>query len=177
MGVEYYLVKPEKQEIFYLGKHINCPEGTHTFNQDAHWINYYSFNEFFFDFLEENLTELLCMELTLEETRNLIYLIYNWCRDEKIYFDSDCNDDAPWLNWKETGSILEILEQINTIKDVNTVIKSKKVELSKKDLAKYLFDGDEEKARILLELIENGAVEKIETDYNIEMNLPDEDLE
>ena len=51
------------------------------------------------------------------------------------------------------------------------------MELSKKDLAKYLFDGDEEKARILLELIENGAIEKIETDYSIEMNLPDEDLE
>ena len=175
MGSEYYLIKPEKQEIFYLGKHMNCPEGIHTFSQDAHWINYYSFNEFFFDFLEENLTEFLCMELTLEETRSVIYKIYEWCRDDKVYFDHDCNDEAPWLEWKETGSLMEILEKVNTIKDVNTIIRSKKVELSKEDLAKYLFDGDEEKAKILLELIQEGAVDKIETIFPLEMNLPDED--
>ena len=175
MGIEYYLVKPEKQEIFYLGKHIVCPEGIHTFNQDAHWIDYYSFSEFFFDFLEDNLTEFLCMELTLEETRNVIYRIYDWCRDSKVYFDNDCNDRAPWLNWKETGSLIDILEEINIIKDVNTFIRSKKVNFSREDLAKYIFDGDEEKAQILLELINEGAVEKIETIYPLEMNFPEEE--
>ena len=47
--------------------------------------------------------------------------------------------------------------------------------MNKKDLAKYLFDGDEEKAQILLDLINDGAVDKIETIFPLEMNLPDEE--
>ena len=44
MGIEYYLVNPEKEEIFYLAKHFYCPEGIIDFKytQKADYIDYAS---------------------------------------------------------------------------------------------------------------------------------------
>lgn len=163
MGTEYYLVKPDKQEIFYLGKHMSCPEGIHEFSQDAHFIDYYSFHEFFWDFLDENYNEFVCLNLTLEQLSYILFKVYDWSRYDKIYFDNDCNNEAPWINWKETGSLQNLLEEANFIYDINCVIRSKHVDIKEEELAKYLFDGDSEKAKILLELIHEGNVEKIQT--------------
>ena len=177
MGTEYYLVKPERQEIFYLGKHINCPEGivSRTYKDKPNWIDYDCYDDFFWDFLRENYEEFLCTELNLERLRDLIFSIYSWCIDSKIYFDNDCRDSAEWLNWKETGSLSDLIRKARIIQSINA-LKVEDMDITKEELAKYLFDGDIEKGKILLSLIHEGAIDRIETimPSNLEMNIPDE---
>ena len=172
MGIEYYLIKPRKKEIFYLGKHMNCPEGiiNRIYKDKADYIEYDCFDDFFWDFLRENYE--IFYDFTLESIKEIIYEIYNWCNDDKIYWDNDCREGIKWANWKETGSLTDILERVNVIEDVNATCRSKHVDIKEEDLAKFLFDGDAEKAKILLELIHEGAVEKIEPIMdNLKMNI------
>lgn len=171
MGTEYYLVKPDKKEIFYLGKHKNCPDGivNRTYKEEADYIDYDCFDDFFWDFLRENYETFY--DFTLESVKEIIYEIYLWCNN-KIYWDSDCREGIEWSDWKETGSLIDIFERVNVIEDINATCRSKRVNIQEEDLAKFLFDGDSEKAKILLELIHEGAVDKIEPILDdLEMNL------
>lgn len=121
MGTEYYLVKPSKKEIFYLGKHMTCPEGitNRTYKEDANYIRYDCFDDFFWDFLKENAE--IFYGITLELIKDIIYEIYEWCNDE-IYWDNDCRENIEWSDWKETGSLIDIFERINTIKNIKDYI-------------------------------------------------------
>ena len=175
MGIEYYLVKPRKKEVFYLGKHMNCPEGitNRTYKDEANYIEYDCFDDFFWDFLKENYETFY--DLTLESAKDAIYEIYKWC-DDKVYWDNDCREDIRWAKWKESKSLTDVFERINTIEDINAVCRSKQVDIKEEDLAKFLFDGDSEKAKVLLELIHEGAVDKIEPILdNLEMNVEEEE--
>ena len=108
MGTEYYLVKPNKKEIFYLGKHMNCPEGiTNAIYKDkAEYIGYDCFDDFFWDFFKENYEVFYETYFTLESIRSIIYEIYEWCQYDKVYWDNDCREKTKWLEWKETGSLI-----------------------------------------------------------------------
>lgn len=163
MGLEYYLVKPCKKEIFYLGKHMNCPEGIaeRTYRDKPEWIDYDCYDDFFWDFLRENYEEFLQTELNLERLRDVIFSIYSWCIDDKVYFDNDCNDNAEWINWKETGSLSDVLRKAHIIQDINSL--NKGVDATSEELAKYLFNGDIEQGKLLLKLINEGSIDKIET--------------
>ena len=44
-------------------------------------------------------------DLKLEDIKEAIYKVYEWCSNGKVYFDHDCNDDREWTDWKETGSL------------------------------------------------------------------------
>lgn len=105
MGIEYYLVKPEKKEVFYLGKHFTCPYGiaNRAYKNKACFIDQDCFDDFLWDFLRDN-SEYF-NDLKLEDIKEAIYKVYEWCSDGKIYFDHDCNDDREWVDWKETGSL------------------------------------------------------------------------
>lgn len=175
MGMEYYLVKPEEKEIFYLGKHMSCPDGivNRTYKSEPYWIDYDCFDDFFWDFLRENFSEFMYTNLDLERLRDLIYSIYSWCAYSKIYFDNDCRDNAEWLEWRETGSLTDLLRKAQIIQSINS-LKVDDMDIHEEELAKYLFDGDTEKGKILLDLIHQGAVEKIETIMPTEMNIPED---
>lgn len=180
MGTEYYVVKPSKKEIFYLGKHMNCPEGMacKTYNSDADYMEYDCFDDFFWDFLRENYYEFATTDYTLDKISNLIHNLYIWCEYEKVYFDNDCNNDAEWKNWKETGSLFIENEESNyeeDLKEINRELvyrdiyeshvtteedKAKILEIyphfaepTPMDSAKYLFDGNEKKADIFLGML------------------------
>lgn len=105
MGIEYYLVKPEKKEVFYLGKHFTCPDGiaNRTYKKEADYIDYDCWDDFLWDFLKDNSSYF--DDITLENIKEAIYKVYEWCSDGKVYFDHDCNDDREWTDWKETGSL------------------------------------------------------------------------
>lgn len=110
MGTEYYLIKPDKQEVFYLGKHAHCPEGIKdaTYGHTEHFIDYHSFTEFLLDYIDANHWE-FADEMTWGELNKEAYNIYKWCSYDKVLFAHDCMEDAEeWLNWKETGSVLEL---------------------------------------------------------------------
>ena len=105
MGIEYYLVKPEKKEVFYLGKHFTCPYGIadRAYKNKACFIDQDCWDDFLWDFLRDN-SEYF-NDLKLEDIKEAIYKVYEWCSNGKVYFDHDCNDDREWTDWKETGSL------------------------------------------------------------------------
>ena len=120
MGTEYYLVKPDKKETFYLGKHMSCPEGivdasrswkSESVNDCANYIDYDCWGDFFWDFLKEN--EYCFDDSTLAQAKEIIYEVYNWCLSDRVCFDHDCHDNVEWLDWKETGSLIDLFEKIN----------------------------------------------------------------
>ena len=119
MGTEFYLVKPEKKEVFYLGKHFcgfnKIPEMTYRASlEDARYPDYEDWDDFLWDTLRENWEYFTGCELTLEQVSDVIYKIYDWCISDKVILDNDCTPTASvWKDWKETGDITKILEEIH----------------------------------------------------------------
>lgn len=120
MGTEYYIVKPEKKEVFYLGKHF---EGFDKIKnaiycksiEEANYPSYEDWDDFFWDTLRENWNYFLGCELTLEQTSDIIHQIYEWCVSDKVILDNDCSNTCKeWKDWKETGDITVILERLHS---------------------------------------------------------------
>ena len=105
MGVEYFIVKPSKQEVFYLGKHIQAIDCMNNFHAD--YIKVDNFNEFFLEVIESN-DGFLGDEYTYKDIKNFAYLLYEWCYNDPVYLSSDA---SPYYNtfkdYKETGSIID----------------------------------------------------------------------
>lgn len=178
MGVEYYLVKPNQKEIFYLGKHFRCPEGivNRNYKDKANYIDYDCWEDFLWDFIREN--SFYFEDLTLESIKEAVYRVYEWCLDDKVYFDHDCNDSREWTDWKETGSLSDIMvevesskkkEEVDNIKASLEEFQSVVFENPSYETALFLFDGNEEKAKILMELLK-GAPSEVPTKFDVEMD-------
>ena len=117
MGVEYFIVKPSKQEVFYLGKHV-CPfECIKVSASTADYIDCDCFHDFFLDILDTNPDGLIGDYNTLEDIRDFAYTLYEWC-DDKVYFSNDCCDDFKlFKSYQESGSIVEFCEKLNERKE------------------------------------------------------------
>lgn len=126
MGIEYYLVKPEKKEVFYLGKHFNGfneIKNTSYCNSidNADYPSYEDWDEFFWDTLRENWDYFSNCELLMDEIQDVIYKIYEWCISDKVILDNDCSSTAEqWKDWKETGDITSILEEIHNSSELSS---------------------------------------------------------
>ena len=99
MGTEYYLLKPEKKEIFYLGKHFigfnKIPSMTYRKSiSEATFPDYEEWEDFFWDTLKENWDYFLNCELTLDQAADVIYKIYEWCTYDRVILDNDCSSTA-----------------------------------------------------------------------------------
>lgn len=120
MGTEYYLIKPEKKEVFYLAKHFNNIEGiksaTYCESTDsADYLNYENYEDFFWNMLRENWEYFSTCDLTLEQVSDVVYKIYEWCASDKVILDNDCSNTCEvWKDWEETGNITSILEGIHS---------------------------------------------------------------
>ena len=111
MGTEYYLIKPNKQEKFYLGKHVQPLDCLKISASTADYIDCDSFHDFFLDLLGNNYDGLVGSERTLDDVREFAYELYEWC-DDKVYFSNDgCEDFEIWKDYKETGSIITFCEK------------------------------------------------------------------
>ena len=110
MGVEYYIVKPEKQEVFYLGKHIEPLDCMSISASTANYLNVSCFQDFLLQAIESN-DGFLDEEYSYREIKNFAYTLYEWC-DDKVYLSSDCSDDWElFKNYKETGSIIDFCKK------------------------------------------------------------------
>ena len=109
MGNEYYFVKPSKREIFELGKHIQPFEGINSYPSQPNWAQYDYFQEFFLDMIETN-GSILDGSYTYEEIVDFAYGLYEWIKEDKVYLDSDCHDNAEWENFEVTGSVYDYCE-------------------------------------------------------------------
>ena len=118
MGIEYYLLKPEKKEIFYLGKHFNGFNGIKamtytTSTYEADYPEYEDWDEFFWDALRENWDYFSSCDISVNQISEVIYSIYEWCVSDKVILDNDCSETFPvWQDWKETGDITQVIEKI-----------------------------------------------------------------
>ena len=118
MGTEFYIVKPEKREVFYLGKHFNIPENmpNGTYKPEGDFLPYEDWDDFFWDILRENADYFRDIDVPFRQLEDIIYKIYEWCEYDKVFIDHDCHSDSvEWLNWKETGSISDAI--VDTIKE------------------------------------------------------------
>lgn len=119
MGVEYYLVKPKKKEVFYLGKHIEPFGCIRTHSSTADYIDCDCFHNFFLDILDTNSDGLIGSYNTLEDVRSFAYLLYEWC-DDIVYFSNDCCDDFElFKDYEETGSIIKFCEELEEGRDAS----------------------------------------------------------
>ena len=108
MGTEYYLVKPSKREVFYLGKHIQPLECIHT--SVASYLDVDCFSDFFLQCIDSN-DGFLDDEYTYKDIKDFAYLLYEWCNDP-VYLSNDCSSDFEfWKDYKETGSIIKFCEE------------------------------------------------------------------
>ena len=119
MGIEYYIVKPEKKEVFYMAKHFQCPIGMsntayRSSITEATYIDYEDWEEFFWDTLKTNWNYFLNCDLKMDHLSEVIYQIYKWCSTDRVILDNDCSTTSEiWKDWKETGNITSILEEIH----------------------------------------------------------------
>lgn len=106
MGTEYYLVKPNKKEIFYLGRRISCINGAPIwhYKKQADYASWECLDDVLMD-LYENSRYFFEEDMTFRQVWDLCYDLFDWC-DDKVYLDNDCSENASiWLDWKETGSV------------------------------------------------------------------------
>ena len=116
MGTEYWLVKPNKQEIFYLGKHVQPIDCIRNAAITADFIDVDCFSDFFLQIIESN-DGFLDEEYTYKDIKNFAYKLYEWC-DDKVYLSNDCyNDFELWKDYKRTGSIIEFCEEHEPLLD------------------------------------------------------------
>lgn len=117
MGIEYYILKPEKREIFYLGKHFNgfdkIPSAKYRKGiNEAEFPAYDDWDDFFWDTLRTNWDYFLNCDLKIDQVSNVIHQIYEWCSSDKVILDNDCSETFnEWKDWEETGSITSLLEE------------------------------------------------------------------
>ena len=110
MGTEYWLVKPNKEEIFYLGKHVQPFNTLATSAASADYLEHDYFHDFFIELLETN-DGLIGTEYSYNDMQEFAYQLYEWCND-KVYLSNDCcNDFELWKDYKETGSIIKFCEE------------------------------------------------------------------
>lgn len=110
MGTEYWLVKPNKEEIFYLGKHVQPFNTLAISAASADYLKHDYFHDFFIELLETN-NGLIGTEYSYDDMREFAYQLYEWC-DDKVYLSNDCcNDFELWKDYKETGSIIKFCEE------------------------------------------------------------------
>lgn len=110
MGVEYYLVKPDRKEIFYLGKHVESIDCIRNSAGVADYIEVDCYSDFLLQCIESN-DGFLDDCYTYSAIKEFVYLLYEWC-DDKVYFSNDCCGDYQlWKDYKETGSIVKFCEE------------------------------------------------------------------
>lgn len=108
MGVEYFIVKPDKKEIFYLGKHIEPLDCMNVFSAD--YLKVDNFNEFLLDVIETN-DGFLGEEYTYKDIKEFAYILYEWC-DAPVYLSSDASSEYDtFKDYEETGSIITYCEK------------------------------------------------------------------
>lgn len=112
MATEYYIVKPDKKQIFYLGKRVSELEGIPTFSivGEAKYPEWEYWEDVVSD-IQENSRYFLegCSNSTVGQVWDFCYAIYEFC-DDKVYLDDDCNDEN-FKNWKDFQEI-NVFEKI-----------------------------------------------------------------
>ena len=117
MGAEFYIVKPDKKELFYLGKHVEPFEGIRISASTADYIEHDCFHDFFLDVVNTN-DGLLGGDHTYNQVKEFAYVLYEWCNDT-VYLSSDCSEDFEiWKDYTETGSICDYLSKHLDVTDV-----------------------------------------------------------
>lgn len=119
MGTEYYIIKPNKKQIFYLGKYITHLDGipNRIYNKEPAYPLWEGYHDVVQD-ISENCNSFLCYEnLLISQVWEFCQAIYDFC-DGPVYLDSDVNDQIEWSNWDE----IDVFEQILCSQDWSSLL-------------------------------------------------------
>ena len=110
MATEYYIVKPDKKQKFYLGRRISYLDGIpcwrHT--QEARFPEWECWEDVVSD-IQENARYFLESDLRVGQVWDFCSAIYEFC-DDKVYLDDDCNDEnTEWSDYEEIDVFSDIL--------------------------------------------------------------------
>lgn len=112
MATEYYIVKPNKKEIFYLGKRISYLDGIPNTDHkiEPEYPTWECWEDALFDLESNNRSNFITPELTVGQVWDFCYALYEFC-DDKVYLDNDCSSNFNvWKDWKETDVFEQIFE-------------------------------------------------------------------
>lgn len=112
MATEYYIVKPNKKEIFYLGKRISYLDGIPNtdYKLEPDYTTWECWEDVLFDLESNNRSNFITPELTVGQVWDFCYALYEFC-DDKVYLDNDCsNNSKVWKDWKEINVFEQIFE-------------------------------------------------------------------
>lgn len=120
MATEYYIVKPDKKQVFYLGKRIanldGIPSWQHT--QKADYCKWEYYGDVFLD-IYENSSYFMEYDITINQIHDFCACIHNFC-DAAVYLDNDCSDN--FVNWKDYEEIDVYSDILCTEEKVNELV-------------------------------------------------------
>ena len=91
MGTEYYIVKPNKKQLFYLGKRISYLDGIpNRAYKEADYCTWETYTDVILD-IQENSPYFLEGDLYIDQINNFCSAIFEFC-DDKVCLDNDCSD-------------------------------------------------------------------------------------
>lgn len=106
MGTEYYIVKPNKKQMFYLGKRISYLEGISCKEPD--WCTWEDYLDVFND-LHENSPYFFENDLYIKQVYDFAQAILDFC-DDKVCLDNDCSSTfSQYKDYEEIDDYTDIL--------------------------------------------------------------------
>lgn len=112
MATEYYIVKPETKQVFYLGKRISYLDGICEFSRtnEAKYPTWECYEDVVFD-IQENAKYFLqgWSDITVGQVWDFCSQIWDFC-EGKVYLDNDCSDNHKvWKDWEEIDYLSDLL--------------------------------------------------------------------
>lgn len=111
MATEYYIIKPETKQQFYLGRRITHLDGipNYTYNKEPNCSTWEYPDEVVED-LWLNASYFLEGDYRLEQIKMFAMEIYEFCLG-KVFLISDCNDDyVKYRDYEEIDVLTDLLK-------------------------------------------------------------------
>lgn len=125
MGTEYYIIKPSKKQIFYLGKRISHLDGIPCRQyKEADYCTWEDYEDVITD-LRENSPYFFEGDMYIDQIRNFTAAIFEFC-DDKVCLDNDCSETfSEYNDFEEIDVFSDLLTKEEQWCDLISLIPSK----------------------------------------------------
>lgn len=125
MGTEYYIIKPSKKQIFYLGKRISHLDGIPCRQyKEADYCSWEDYEDVITD-LRENSPYFFEGDMYIDQIRNFAAAVFEFC-DDKVCLDNDCSETfSEYNDFEEIDVFSDLLTKEEQWCDLISLIPSK----------------------------------------------------
>lgn len=125
MCTEYYIIKPSKKQIFYLGKRISHLDGIPCRQyKEADYCTWEDYEDVITD-LRENSPYFFEGDMYIDQIRNFTAAIFEFC-DDKVCLDNDCSETfSEYNDFEEIDVFSDLLTKEEQWCDLISLIPSK----------------------------------------------------